>query len=159
MKTSMEHWWKDIDRGKQKFWKVPRLRPFVLLVRAACRWRRVWSIGGKILTEENRSAWRNACFITTFPTTKSHTGSNPGRRGERPVTNCLSHNGLLEIKIVSNYVQKFSPHCPLNTRRLGYTDKSVYAVKGNSHCLFWDLCLFVCFPGVTTHCGCIFTAW
>ena len=24
--------------------------------------------------------------------------------------------------------------------------------------LFFQICLFVCFPGVTTHCGCIFTA-
>jgi hypothetical protein len=112
-------------RKSVAFWKVPRLRPFVLLVRAACRWRRVWSIGGKVLPGETRSTRRNACFITTFPTTKSHTGSNPGRRGERPVTNCPSHNGLLEMKIVANYVQKFSPHCALNTLRLGYTDESI----------------------------------
>jgi hypothetical protein len=32
------------------FCKVPRLRPFVLLVTATCRWRWVWSIGGMILT-------------------------------------------------------------------------------------------------------------
>jgi hypothetical protein len=34
------------------FWKVPRLRPIVLLVRAACRWRWVWSVGRVILTGE-----------------------------------------------------------------------------------------------------------
>ena len=32
------------------FWKVPRFRPFVLLVRATCRWRWAWSIYGIILT-------------------------------------------------------------------------------------------------------------
>jgi len=31
------------------FWQVPRLRPFVLLARATCRWRWVWSVGGIIL--------------------------------------------------------------------------------------------------------------
>ena len=31
-----------------------------------------------------------------------------------------------------------------------------YLVKHNSINDF--VCLFVCFPGVTTHCGCIFTA-
>jgi hypothetical protein len=33
--------------------KVPRFRPFILLVRAICRWRCAWSIGGKIMTGEN----------------------------------------------------------------------------------------------------------
>jgi hypothetical protein len=32
------------------FWKVPRLRPFVLLVRATCNWRWVWRNGRMILT-------------------------------------------------------------------------------------------------------------
>jgi hypothetical protein len=37
------------------FWKVPWLRPFILLVRATCRWRvRAWSVG-KILVGGNRS--------------------------------------------------------------------------------------------------------
>jgi len=34
------------------FWKVPRLRPFAFLVRATCRWRWEWSIGGMIQTGE-----------------------------------------------------------------------------------------------------------
>jgi hypothetical protein len=34
------------------FWEVPRLRPFVFLITATCRWRWVWSIGGTILTGE-----------------------------------------------------------------------------------------------------------
>ena len=36
------------------FWKVPRILPFALVVRAACRWR-VWSIGGIVLKGENQS--------------------------------------------------------------------------------------------------------
>jgi hypothetical protein len=49
------------------FRKVPRLYPFVLQVRATCRWRWVGSICRMILTGENRSARRkprpNATFI------------------------------------------------------------------------------------------------
>jgi len=42
--------------AKQRcFGKDPRLRPFVLLVRAACRWR-VWSVGGMILTGETEGS-------------------------------------------------------------------------------------------------------
>jgi len=32
------------------FLQVPRLRPFVLLARATCRWRAVWSVGRMILS-------------------------------------------------------------------------------------------------------------
>jgi len=37
------------------FWKVPRLRPLVLLLRTTCRWRCLRSTGGMILTGENWS--------------------------------------------------------------------------------------------------------
>ena len=30
--------------------KVPRLGPFIFVVRATCRWRWIWNIGGKMLT-------------------------------------------------------------------------------------------------------------
>ena len=40
------------------FWKIPSFRPFVLLVRATCRWRRVWSTGGPTMTGENWAAGR-----------------------------------------------------------------------------------------------------
>jgi hypothetical protein len=43
------------------FWKVPRLHPFVLMERATCRRRWVWSIGEMILTGENRSTGRETC--------------------------------------------------------------------------------------------------
>jgi hypothetical protein len=39
-------------------WKVPRLRPFVQ-VRATCRWRWVWSVGGIILTGETEVLGEN----------------------------------------------------------------------------------------------------
>jgi hypothetical protein len=35
------------------FWKVPRLRPCVLLTKATCRWRWLWSNCGIILTGED----------------------------------------------------------------------------------------------------------
>ena len=39
------------------FWKVPRIRPCVILVRATCRWRGVWSVGGMILTGGTLKYW------------------------------------------------------------------------------------------------------
>ena len=38
-------------RKSTGFWKVPRIGTFVL-IKATCRWRWEWSIGGMILTEE-----------------------------------------------------------------------------------------------------------
>jgi len=40
-------------RNSVTFRTVPKLGNFVLLVRAACRLRRVWSVGGMVLTGEN----------------------------------------------------------------------------------------------------------
>ena len=44
------------------FWKVPRLRAFLLLVTATFRWRWIWSVGGMILTGENRSTGRETLY-------------------------------------------------------------------------------------------------
>ena len=79
------------------FWKVPRIRPSVLLVRATCKWRLVCSIGGIILTGENRSTWRKPCPSTTLSTTnlkRADLASNPGPRWEAG-TNRLSHGTAL----------------------------------------------------------------
>lgn len=38
-------------RTRTAFWKLPRPRPFVLLIKAMCRWRLVLSSGGMVLTE------------------------------------------------------------------------------------------------------------
>jgi hypothetical protein len=46
------------------------------------------------LTGENRSTQRKTCPSTTLSTTNptwTDPGSNPGLRGERPATYCLSH--------------------------------------------------------------------
>jgi len=42
---------------------------FLLLVRAACRRRQVWSIGGIILTGENQNTWSKTCPSATLSTT------------------------------------------------------------------------------------------
>jgi len=41
------------------FWKVPKLRLFVLLVKATCRCRCVWSTGGSVLTWELKYSEKN----------------------------------------------------------------------------------------------------
>jgi hypothetical protein len=45
-------------RKKIAFWRVPRLRLFVFMVRTTCRWRWIWSVGGMVQTGESRSTRR-----------------------------------------------------------------------------------------------------
>jgi hypothetical protein len=74
--------------------EVTTLRPFVLLVSATCRWKKVWSTDGIILTRENRITGRNTCPSATLSTTNFtciDLRSSPGLRGERPKINCISH--------------------------------------------------------------------
>jgi hypothetical protein len=47
--------------------KVPRLCPLVLLVRATCRWRRVWRIGGMVLTGETEVLGEKPVTMTLCP--------------------------------------------------------------------------------------------
>jgi hypothetical protein len=80
-------------------WKVPRRCPFLLLIRATCRWRRVWSTGGMILTEENRRTCRNACPNATLPTinlTCTGLDSNTDLRGDTPAIGHVSHGTVIE---------------------------------------------------------------
>jgi hypothetical protein len=73
-------------------WKVPRLRPFVLLVRAACRRRRVWHIGGMIVTGKILNTWGGGTPAQQhFVHHKYHWDRTLCLRGGRPATNCLSH--------------------------------------------------------------------
>jgi hypothetical protein len=51
------------------FRKVPRFCPFLLLIRAACRWRQLGDFVGIMLTGETRSKTR---LSATLPTTVSH---------------------------------------------------------------------------------------
>jgi len=64
-------------------WTVAGVRFFVLLVRAACRWRH--GVGGIIMTRKNRSTRRKACpSVTLFTVNLKFTGlrSNPVPRGQ-----------------------------------------------------------------------------
>ena len=91
------------------FWKVPRRRPVVLLVRSACWWRWVWTICGRILTGEDRR-YRRKPFV--YHTSKT--------------------------KINLNSVSRFSPYRAVNTLRLGYKNQPVNIVQGKNRSLFWD---------------------
>jgi hypothetical protein len=58
------------------------------------------------LTGENRSTRGKTCPSATLSITNptwTYPGSNPGLRGERPVTNRLSHGTALEIFPASAY--------------------------------------------------------
>ena len=55
-------------RKRIAFGNVLRLRPFVLLLRATCRWRSVWNIG-EMIDREIRSTGRNPCPSATLSTT------------------------------------------------------------------------------------------
>ena len=56
----LSDFWKSFD-----FWKVSRLCPLVLMVRATCRWRLGWTVGGMILAGK-RSTVREVWPIGTF---------------------------------------------------------------------------------------------
>ena len=64
------------------FWKVPRLRPFVLLVRTSCR---CIEIGGRMLTGENIITYPTATLLT-IKLTWNDLGSNPSFHAERTAT-------------------------------------------------------------------------
>jgi hypothetical protein len=81
--------WKQIA-----FWKTPRIRSIAVLERVTCRWRRVRSIGGMILTGKNENTGRKTCPSTRLCTktpTWTERGSKLCLRVETPATNRLSH--------------------------------------------------------------------
>jgi hypothetical protein len=54
------------------FWKVSRLRLFVLLVRATCRWRWVQCIGGTITFRGKHKCWETNLSQCPSEHYKSH---------------------------------------------------------------------------------------
>jgi len=87
-------------RNSTAFWIILRHRPFVLLVRGTCTWRRGRSTGGMILTEDNRITWIKtrpsvAFYIKRFTGTGPR--SKPGLRGDRADTDHLSRGPPCEV--------------------------------------------------------------
>jgi hypothetical protein len=80
------------------FWKIPKHRSLVLLLGPKFRRRRVWRIGGllltgELLTGENRITGRSTCLSipsSTTNLTRTDVGSNPCLCGETPASNCQS---------------------------------------------------------------------
>ena len=75
------------------FRKASSLCPFVFLVRAARRWRWVWSAGGMELTGETEVLGEKTVLMPLVQINLRlyWPGSNPGPRGDRLATNCLNH--------------------------------------------------------------------
>jgi hypothetical protein len=131
---------------KHCFFKVLRLRPFVLQVRVACRWRWEWSTNRIILrmmlTAENRSTHRKTCPNAKF-STKNLNGaaprSNPGLRDEMQGTSGLSHDSSWEW----NFNMQFIPiteHCASITktnRLLLFREIVVYCENHVKHTNAW----------------------
>jgi hypothetical protein len=62
----------------------------------------VWSIGGVILTGENRSTWRKTYLgatVSTISVTRTDMGLNPGLCSQSMATNHLNH-GTLQCKAI-----------------------------------------------------------
>ena len=96
------------SRKSTPFQKVPTFRAFVLLVRATCRWRRAWSIGGVLLTRKNRNTSRQTCPTATLSTTNltwTDSETNPGLQGERPATNRLTHGRPIKTRLYLSYIK------------------------------------------------------
>ena len=102
------------------FLKVPRLHPSVLLVRATCRWRWVWSIGGMILTGRERSTSRKTCpSVCPFTTNLKWTASEWKTE--------FSWTKRKDSLLTSQHIR--SLHCQR---------RSINAVTKNRSYLFWS---------------------
>jgi hypothetical protein len=122
------------------FRKIPRLRPFVLLVKATCRWRWVRKIGGMILTRENRSTWRSNHSNAPLPITnlrRTDPWLKPGLRGEKPTINRIGQGTALKTKISLNYTLRFSSYRKANNSISVKKIPEVIVVQGDNHCLLW----------------------
>ena len=88
--------------------KVTTLCPFVPLVRAACRWKWVWSIGGMMLIAKIRSMWRQSCLSASLSTkdfTRIDLGSNPGLLGERPAKSSCAN--IIPYSITRHHLRRY----------------------------------------------------
>ena len=92
------------------FWKVSRLRPFVLLIKETCRWRWVGNIGGMVLTGENsRNLWNNVLQCHFVETTSYRVTLSKQR-----LTEPLCRNNVLQC----HFVETTSYRATLSKQRL-----------------------------------------
>jgi len=111
--------------------KVPRLRPFVIPVRAIRRWRWVWSIGGMIVTGGNWSSGRQTCASAILPIINLEW------------TGLGSNTGLLDYKTnLRSILGSFCPYRAVNTLPLGYK---------SSHLIMYREIIAVCSQIHTKH--------
>lgn len=80
--------------------KVPRLRPLFLQITVILRWRSVWSIGGMVLREENRSTGRKTCTSATSYTTNPTLTGFESNRPSYSTTACSLIFSLITIIII-----------------------------------------------------------
>ena len=118
--------------------KVPRFRPFVLLIRVTRQSKWVWAM----VEWWNGSNGRKKLIQWHFVHHKSHTDfaameteSRWWEAGDWPTE---QWRGLILKYQTEIYLQAFSPYRAVNTFHLGYKKQSVYAVSGTSRCLFSD---------------------
>lgn len=90
-------------------WKVPSLRPLLLLTGVLLRWRRQCSSGEMILTRKNRNTWIKACIGVTT----SHLGwpgTEPGSSRWGLATSRLSHD-MASSKLWNSGIRKSRKIC------------------------------------------------
>ena len=98
-------------RNSTAFWKVPRIRPFGFLLIATSRRKGARSVGGMMLTGENRIPGRETCSNATFYTTN------------------LAPTGIRSPDLLTRSESLYW---------LSYSGPPVTAVQWNNRCLFWD---------------------
>jgi hypothetical protein len=107
------------------------LSQFVLPIRVAFRWRRLWCIGGMILTGQDRRYPRkpSSCFLSLITNlTWIGLGSNSGFWGKRPI-NFWAMLRLYSIKCVQIILKNFI---------LRLTENTIALYEQASCCLLWE---------------------
>lgn len=119
-------------RNSIAIWKVGRYLPFVLPARATVDEDKYGTFVELLWEGKTRNPWRKTYPIVNLSAinpTWTDVMSKPGLRDNRPGTNLLKHGAdSIKVKIVSNYTYRFSAHCTVNTKRLGYIHQELRVV-------------------------------
>jgi hypothetical protein len=97
--------------------KVPKLRPVVLLIRAVLRWKRVWNIGGMLLTRDTEYLQKHLFLHHKSDTDWLEIEPIP-QRWETSSTIRLNHGTTFKPKSILSIVTKFSSHLTVKTLHL-----------------------------------------